>query len=149
MYKLPTTSKYFHAVVSQRCYHVSSVVVYISNFWDVRLETNSLVGVARSVNFYTYRQDFEGCIVDQWSQSFCNRGPVNAWQFYRGPGALYDFCYFSTSVWSYQFETSDKAAAVEFTAPLHLQRSHFMFQRSHSMHVTVLPWEKSANHMPR
>jgi len=29
---------------------------------------------------------FERHTLRQWPQSFCNRGPINAWNFYRGPG---------------------------------------------------------------
>jgi len=34
--------------------------------------------------------------LQQWSQLFYNRGPVNAWQLYRDSGALYDGSYFAT-----------------------------------------------------
>jgi len=48
---------------------------------------------------------FERYTIRQWSQPFCNRGPVNAWQFYRGREVLYGGCSFSSaemkvSVWA-------------------------------------------------
>ena len=40
-----------------------------------------------------FTKDF---VYNSGPQPFCNRGPVNAWQFDRGPGVLHDGCCFST-----------------------------------------------------
>jgi len=56
---------------------------------------------------------------------------------------------FQQPKWSYQYEPFDKYATVQSASLLHLQHSHFMLQCPHSMHPTVLSWEKSTNHMPR
>jgi len=56
---------------------------------------------------------------------------------------------FQQPKWSYQYESLDKAAAVQSAAFLYLQHSHFMLQYSHSIHPAVLPREKWTNYMPR
>jgi len=46
--------------------------------------------------FYIYNNCLKDIPQSSGLQTFCNRGPVNTWQFYRVPAVTYYGCYFWT-----------------------------------------------------
>jgi len=74
----------------------------------------------------------------------------NCWHFYGVERVkrfvnvhLHCICLVSNLKWKNEMRTLPHQE--EFLRNAH-EYSHFMSQRSHSMHVTVLPWEESNNH---
>jgi len=58
----------------------------MGHIFDKQHITENAVGVPH--NLLYLQEVFESYTLKQWSPILCNRGPVNAWQFYRCPGAL-------------------------------------------------------------